>query len=58
MLRYSLEAPPGGSTNEYHNICFCGEIRKLRNLLVEKFPTKSYGKDNKWPETEYTSKMA
>ena len=26
---YSLEAPRWGASNEYHNICFRGEIRKL-----------------------------
>ena len=26
---YSLEAPRWGASNEYHNICFCGEIRKI-----------------------------
>ena len=25
---YSLEAPQRGTSNEYHNICFRGEIRK------------------------------
>ena len=29
MLWYSLEAPCRGASNEYHNICFCGEIRKI-----------------------------
>ena len=26
---YSLEAPRRGASNEYHNICFHGETRKL-----------------------------
>ena len=26
---YSLEAPQQGASNEYHNICFHGEIRKI-----------------------------
>ena len=26
---YSLEAPRQGASNEYHNICFCREIRKI-----------------------------
>ena len=26
---YLLEAPRLGASNEYHNICFCGEIRKI-----------------------------
>ena len=26
--RYSVEAPCWGTSNEYHNICFCEEIRK------------------------------
>ena len=26
---YSLEAPCYGASNEYHNICFHGEIRKI-----------------------------
>ena len=26
---YSLEVPRRGASNEYHNICFCGEIRKI-----------------------------
>ena len=29
MLSYSLEAPQGSASNEYHNICFHGEIRKM-----------------------------
>ena len=29
MLWYSLEAPRRGASNEYHNICFRGEIRKI-----------------------------
>ena len=28
MLLYSLEAPHRGASNEYNNICFCGEKRK------------------------------
>ena len=27
--RYSLEAPHSDTPNEYHNICFSGEIRKI-----------------------------
>ena len=27
--RYSLEEPQQGASNEYHNICFPGEIRKI-----------------------------
>ena len=30
---YLLEAPWRGTSNEYHNICFCGEIKKLSILL-------------------------
>ena len=30
---YSLEAPHRGASNEYHNICFRGEIRKISILL-------------------------
>ena len=26
---YSLEVPQRGASNEYHNICFRGEIRKI-----------------------------
>ena len=26
---YSLETPHSGALDEYHNICFCGEIRKI-----------------------------
>ena len=26
---YSLEAPRRGASNEYHNVCFHGEIRKI-----------------------------
>ena len=26
---YSLEVPRRGTSNEYHNICFHGEIRKI-----------------------------
>ena len=26
---YSLEAPWQGASNEYHNICFCGGVRKI-----------------------------
>ena len=33
MLWYSLEAPRRGASNEYHNICFCGQIRKISILL-------------------------
>ena len=29
MLWYSLEAPCRGASNEYHNICFREEIRKI-----------------------------
>ena len=29
MLWYSLEAPRRGASNEYHNIRFRGEIRKI-----------------------------
>ena len=29
MLWYSLEAPQRGASNEYHNICFRREIRKI-----------------------------
>ena len=31
---YSLEAPQGDSPNEYYNICFCGEIRKIQSTLI------------------------
>ena len=27
--RYSLEVSRWGASNKYHNICFCGEIRKI-----------------------------
>ena len=30
---YSLEAPRWGASNEYHNICFCWEIRKNIYLI-------------------------
>ena len=30
---YSLEAPQNGASNEYHNICFSGEIRKKINTF-------------------------
>ena len=30
---YTLEAPQQGAFNEYHNICFCGEIRKNINIF-------------------------
>ena len=26
---YSLEPPRQGGSNEYHNLCFCAEIRKI-----------------------------
>ena len=29
MLWYSLEVPLWATSNEYHNICFCREIRKM-----------------------------
>ena len=29
---YSLEVPLQGTSYEYHNICFCGEIRKISIL--------------------------
>ena len=32
-LWYSLEAPRRGASNEYNNICFHGEIRKISILL-------------------------
>ena len=33
---YSLEAPQRGTSNEYQNICFCGEIRIISILWTEK----------------------
>ena len=37
MLLYSLEVLHQGDSNEYSNICFCGEIRKKYHyFLVEK----------------------
>ena len=30
---YSLEVPHRGASDVYHNICFCGEIRKISILL-------------------------
>ena len=30
---YSLEMPPLSPSNEYHNISFCGEIRKISVLF-------------------------
>ena len=36
MLWYSLEVPRRDASNEYHNICFCGEIRKISILWIEK----------------------
>ena len=30
---YSLEVPCQGTSNEYNDICFHGEIRKLSKLL-------------------------
>ena len=30
---YSLETPQQGTSNEHHNICFCGEIRKISILF-------------------------
>ena len=30
---YSLEVPQGGISNEYLNICFRGEIRKISALM-------------------------
>ena len=30
---YSLEAPRQGASNEYHNICFRGEIRKISTFF-------------------------
>ena len=32
---YSLEVPHWGTSNEYYNICFCGEIRKISAFLDE-----------------------
>ena len=32
----SLEAPQRGASNEYHKICFCGEIRNMSSLFVWK----------------------
>ena len=33
---YSLEAPRQGTSNEYHNICFHGEIKKISAFSEEK----------------------
>ena len=30
---YSLKVPQRGTSNEYHNICFRGQIRKISILL-------------------------
>ena len=35
---YSLEAPCRGASNEYHNICFCGEIRKIWRGTSNEYP--------------------
>ena len=41
---YSLEAPRQGTSNEYHSICFHGEIRKLSIIFYWKMRlNKSYG---------------
>ena len=31
---YSLEEPRQGPSNEYHNICFYGEIKKISTFLA------------------------
>ena len=36
MLWYSLEVPPQGASNEYHNISFCGEKRKISTIFCLK----------------------
>ena len=36
ILWYSLEVPQQGTSNEYYNICFCGEIRKISKSFVGK----------------------
>ena len=33
---YSLEAPQWGTSNEYHNICFHGEISKISTFWLKK----------------------
>ena len=33
---YSLEVPCQCTSNEYHKICFCGEIRKISILFGER----------------------
>ena len=40
ILLYSLEEPWQGTSNEFHNIYFCGEIRKICIFLGWK--TESY----------------
>ena len=36
---HSLEAPRRGTSNEYHNICFCREMRKISVVLwMKKVP--------------------
>ena len=43
---YSLEAPRRGASNEYHNICFRGEIRKITIILVEKSALSKLKRNN------------
>ena len=46
---YSLEVPQRGISNEYHNICFHGEIRKKSTILgLKKCLIWSYGNSMPW----------
>ena len=36
---YSLAAPWRGTSNEYHNICYCGDIRQLSTTFGPKIQT-------------------
>ena len=38
MLWYSLEVPHRGASNEYHNICFYGELEKIIPELSSNTP--------------------
>ena len=37
-MRVSLEVPQWGASNEYHNVCFRQEIRKILTNLLQKVP--------------------
>ena len=59
---YSLEATYWGTYNEYHNICFCGEIRKntsktkQKNLFTWSYVLFGDKRRNKWKKKKKKKK--